>query len=362
MKRGLVFLLGAVAIVFSLTCAGIGEALSQNISRDPTEFAPYGLPLSRTTPTTVNITLHAHERVGTLDAGPDGVVDTGDDVRYNYFTFGHSADPTSGKVPGPFIRVLQGDTVNFTIVNPATNSHTHSIDLHALKATGGGATTLITAPGTTASLTAEVMHPGLFVYHCVGEGASNIPSIAHHIANGMFGMILVVPRTGGFPFRIDSKKADKEFYVMQSEVYTTQPTCCAVGDVDLGKGLLEEPDYVVFNGRAGVERTTLTFNPSGNIVTPVVMSVNLDDDVIIYFGNLGPNFTSSPHMIGDMWDREYHLGDVLSRPLRNIGTSSVPAAGTAAFAFKSMKTGLFVLVDHAVFRVAKGALGAMVVQ
>lgn len=360
-KKG-INLLGFVIIVISLTCAATGNAFSQNISRDPSDLAPYG---ATPRPNGATVTLVAHERTGTLDAGPDGVVDTGDDVRYGFFTFGHDEnDPTTGKVPGPFIRAKQGNTITFKLKNPGTNAHTHSIDLHAVMGFMGGATVLKATPGNEATLTVELMHGGLFMYHCVGEGASNIPSIATHISNGMYGMILVEPKGGGGLFKADVKKAEKEFYVMQSEFYTTAPTCCAVGSLDIGKGLAEHPDYVVFNGRAGVERTTLTFNPSGNIVTPVVMSVSKGDDVVVYFGNMGPNHISSPHMIGGMWDREYHQGDVQSKPLRSIATATVPAAGTAVFAFEVPQTpespSIFVLVDHAVFRVAKGALGLMI--
>ncbi|MGR3310423.1 MAG: multicopper oxidase domain-containing protein [Candidatus Brocadiales bacterium] len=367
MKKAVSFLLGFVIIVVSLTCTGIGVAFSQDISRAANDFTPYGLPLGRNKPATVDVTFHAHERIGTLDAGPDGVVGTGDDVTYKFFTFGHSDDPTTGKVPGPFVRVLEGDTVNFTLVNPATNTETHSIDLHAVKGSMGGAAVLSAAPGNSASFTFKVSRPGCYMYHCVGEGASNIPSIAHHIANGMVGMILVEPRKGGKWFKKDLRKADKEFYIVQMEYYLAgfdpaNPPAANPHDWDVGNVLAEHPDYVVFNGRAGVERTTLEFNPSGNIVTPVVMSVNINDDVIIYFGNSGPNLISSCHMIGEIWDREYHLADLLSKPKRNIQTTPVPAMGASVFAFRTLVEGLYVFVDHSIGRVAKGALGAMVVE
>ncbi|MBI2559730.1 MAG: multicopper oxidase domain-containing protein [Planctomycetes bacterium] len=372
-EKGHRFLMGVMIVVVSLTCAGVGGAFGQNISRDPTDFAPYGGPLGRTTPATVDIDFWAHERTGTLDVGPDGDVDTGDDVRYCYYTFGHSADVTTGKVPGPFIRVLEGDTINFTLHNPVANAVTHSIDLHAVKGFKGGASVLMAAPGADASLTFQVLQPGLYVYHCAGDGT--VLMIGAHISLGMWGMILVEPRKGGYNFRLDKKRVDKEYYIMQSEFYLSgfDPLAPVPGTycLDIAKLVSDEPDYVVFNGRAGVERTTLSPIVDGNVVSPVVITPDVFDDVIIYFGNMGPNLTSATHMIGDIWDREYTGGDVLSPPHLNVETSNVPCAENTIWAFKPLVTaaaaggvpgGINVFLDHCISHVAKGALGVMIVQ
>ncbi len=367
------FLAGLVIVVISLTCAGIGNAFSQNISRDPTDFAPYGGPLGRNVPAVVNIDFYAHERTGTLDVGPDGLVNTGDDVRYCYFTFGHSADPTTGKVPGPFIRALEGDTINFTLYNPAANLATHSIDLHAVKGYKGGASVLNAAPGGSASLTFQVLHPGLFVYHCAGTGT--VLDIGTHIAMGMWGMILVEPRKGGYQFRLDKKRVDKEYYIMQSEFYLSGfPSSAPFAGtycLDASKLLTDAPDYVVFNGRSGVERTSFTPLPGGHVASPILLTPDVFDNVIIYFGNMGPNLTSSTHMIGDIWDREYTAGDVLSPPHFNVETANVPCAENTIWAFKPLVTtaaaggvpvGINVFLDHCISHVARGALGVMIVQ
>lgn len=360
MKKKVSFLFWFAIIVVSLTCTGIGGAFGQDISRDPTDFFPYGGKLGRKKPAIVNLTLYAHERVGTIDSGPDGAIGGGDDVTYSVLTFGHSADPTSGKVPGPFIRVLEGDTLNITLDN-TLGTMTHSIDFHAIKGYRGGGTVLMASAGATANLIVRVQNAGLYVYHCVGDG--QIVNIAHHISNGMWGMILVEPLKGGYSFKLDQKRADKEFYIMQGEYYLggfdpNNPTAGNPYDWDVGKGLDENPDYVCFNGRAGVARATLA--PSN---PPVNINVNQFDNVIIYFGNMGPNHISSVHMIGDIWDRCYHQGDIVSKPQINIQTDAVPAACGAVYAFKPMVTeavgGFNVLVDHSVFRVAKGALGLM---
>lgn len=365
MKKSVILLLGFVIIAIYLVSAGIGDAFSQDISRDPTEFAPYGKPLGRTSPTTVDVTLHVHERTGTIDAGSDKIVGTADDVTYNAMTFGYSSDPTTGRIPGPFIRVLEGDTINVTL-NNTLGLATHSIDFHAIKGYRGGMTKLTAEAGKTATFSFQLLHPGLFVYHCASDGA--IVNVATHIANGMWGMILVEPKKGGKSFMRDVKNADKEFYIMQCEFYLDGDpglqTSYAPGNYGfdlLGKGLAEAPDYVVFNGRAGVSRSTIASS-----APPVNIDVNLGDNVIIYFGNMGPSLLSATHMIGDIWDREYEEGDVLSPPRNNIQTSTVPPASTVIWAFKPLvkesEGGYNILVDHAIFRVAKGALGLMHVK
>lgn len=365
MKKSVILLLGFVIIAIYLVSAGIGDAFSQDISRDPTEFAPYGKPLGRTSSTTVDVTLHVHERTGTIDAGSDKIVGTADDVTYNAMTFGYSSDPTTGRIPGPFIRVLEGDTINVTLDN-TLGLATHSIDFHAIKGYRGGMTKLTAEAGDTATFSFQLLHPGLYVYHCAADGV--IANIATHIANGMWGMILVEPKKGGKYFRNDVKNVDKEFYIMQCEFYLDGDpgltTSYTPGNYEfdlLGKGLAEAPDYVVFNGRAGVSRSTIASS-----APPVDIDVNKDDNVIIYFGNMGPSLLSATHMIGDIWDREYEEGDVLSPPRNNIQTSTVPPASTVIWAFKPLvkesEGGYNVLVDHAIFRVAKGALGLMHVK
>ncbi len=358
MKKGVRFLFGLVIIVASLTCTGIGVAFSQDISRDAADLAPYGATVQ---PNGSTITLVAHERDGTLDAGLDCAVGGGDDVIFKYLTFGHDTDPSTGMIPGPFIRVREGDTHTLRLVNPAGNAFTHSIDFHAIKGFRGGATVLMADPGSEASLEVTLNHPGLFVYHCVGDGA--LVNIAKHIAHGMYGLILVEPKKGGKWFKKDLRKADKEFYIMRGEFYVDDPTCCEPRDWDVPKLVIAHPDYVVFNGRAGVSWASGLPLPCA---PPVVMNVNVGNNVIIYLGNIGPNGVCSPHIIGDIFDREYHLADVLSKPLRNVQTTVVPAAAATVLAFKPLvattEGGESLILDHSIAGAAKGALGVMVVS
>jgi len=189
------------------------------ISRPAAAVPP---PITRTVPTTVSITLETKEVVAKLDDGQT----------YSYWTF-------DGTVPGPMLRVLVGDTVELHLKNAPGDLMQHSIDLHAVNGPGGGATATMVGPGQESKFTFKALNPGLFIYHCA---TAPIPM---HIVNGMFGMILVEP-VGGLP------KVDHEYYVMQSELYTTT----AFGtpghhEFSNAKLLDESPDYVLFNGRVG---------------------------------------------------------------------------------------------------------------
>lgn len=179
-------------------------------------------PITRDHPTKVIVDLEVRELIKPLSDG----------VEYVFWTFG-------GEVPGEFIRVRQGDLIEFHLHNYPSNKLPHNIDLHAVTGPGGGATSSFTAPGHTSIFSFTALNPGLFVYHCATA------PVGLHIANGMYGLILVEPREGLPP-------VDKEYYVMQGEFYTEG----AYGDqglqpFDLKKALNENPDYVVFNGSVG---------------------------------------------------------------------------------------------------------------
>ena len=147
-------------------------------------------PITRKSPAHVVVNLETKELNGRLADG----------VKYTFWTFG-------GKVPGKFIRVREGDTVEFHLSNHPSSKMPHNIDLHAVTGPGGGAASSFTSPGHTSKFTFKVLKPGLYVYHCATA------PVGMHIANGMYGLILVEPKEG-FP------KVDKEYYLMQSEFYT----------------------------------------------------------------------------------------------------------------------------------------------
>jgi nitrite reductase (NO-forming) len=147
-------------------------------------------PISRDHPTKVIVNLEVRELVKRLADG----------VEYTFWTFGGSA-------PGQFIRVRQHDVVEFHLNNHPSSNMPHNIDLHAVTGPGGGATSSFTAPGHSSQFSFTALNPGLYVYHCATA------PVGMHIANGMYGLILVEP-PGGLP------PVDHEYYVMQSEFYT----------------------------------------------------------------------------------------------------------------------------------------------
>lgn len=253
-----------------------------------------------------------------------------DGVEYVYWTFG-------GSVPGSFIRTRVGDEVEFTLSNHPDNRLPHNIDLHAVTGPGGGATSSFVAPGHEKTFSFKTLNPGLYVYHCATA------PVGMHIANGMYGLILVEPE-GGLP------KVDKEYYIMQGDFYTKgengEPGLQAF---DMRKAVDEDADYVVFNGSVGA----LT---GDNAIT-----ANVGETVRLFVGNGGPNLTSSFHVIGEIFDN-VHIegGDVINK---NVQTTSIPAGGAAIVDFKVDVPGTFILVDHAIFRAFnKGALGMLKVK
>ncbi|WP_255510469.1 copper-containing nitrite reductase [Flavobacterium sp. GSA192] len=253
-----------------------------------------------------------------------------DGVKYTYWTFG-------GSVPGSFIRTRVGDEVEFHLKNHPDNKMPHNIDLHAVTGPGGGATSSLVAPGHEKVFNFKTINPGLYVYHCATA------PVGMHIANGMYGLILVEPE-GGLP------PVDKEYYIMQGDFYTkgsygeqgSQP-------FDMNKAIKEEPDYVVFNGKVGA------------VAGDKAITAKVGETVRIYMGNGGPNLVSSFHVIGEIFDK-VHIegGDMVNK---NIQTTLIPAGGSAIVEFKVDVPGTLILVDHSIFRAFnKGALGMLKVE
>jgi len=287
-----------------------------DIARDPNEVPP---PIERTEPATVHIDITAKEVIAEMAPG----------VTFNYWTF-------DGKVPGPFLRVREGDTVVLTLHNDPTSLHHHSIDLHAVTGPGGGAAATMVAPGESKTITFKAMNPGVFIYHCA------YPNVANHMAHGMYGLILVEPKEG-------LPKVDHEYYVVQGEFYSKG---------SLGRGGLQlfdaqamldgKPQYVVFNGRTGGLADH--------------MQTNVGDTVRMYVGNGGVNLISSFHVIGEIMDRVFREGDLVSAPAQSVQTTLIPAGGAAAVEFTTDYPGKYILVDHALARLDRGAWGLLQVN
>jgi nitrite reductase (NO-forming) len=287
-----------------------------NISRNPTDV-----------PKTV---VYAEDGVVEVSLTTKEVIaEMADGTTFNYWTF-------DGTVPGPFIRVQEGDTVRLTIHNDETSVHPHNVDFHAATGPGGGGVATIVAPGETKMFTFKAMNAGLFIYHC----AFGNPGL--HMTHGMYGLILVEPK-GGLP------PVDEEFYVVQGEFYS------AGGMGRKGLQLFDteayldgRPQYVVFNGKTGA------------LVEG--MNAKVGDTVRIYVGNGGVNLISSFHVIGEIFDRVYREGDLTSPPAQNLQTTLIPAGGAVIVEFKVDYPGNYILVDHALSRVDRGAWGVLHVE
>jgi len=289
-----------------------------DISREPDDLPP---PIAKREPQTVRVDLLSVEVEGRLAEG----------TTFGYWTF-------NCKVPGPFIRVRVGDTIDIHLKNSGDSAMIHSVDFHAATGPGGGAAALQVDPGHEKSMTWKALVPGLYVYHCA------TPMVAEHIANGMYGLILVEPEEG-------LPRADHEFYVMQGEVYTDVPYGQhGSAEFSVEKLLNERPEYFVFNGSVGA---LTKLHP---------LKANVGDVVRIFFGVGGPNFTSSFHVIGEIFDKVYSLGGVLSPPLEGIQTVTVAPGGAVITEFKTKVPGNYTLVDHALARAERGLLGVLHVE
>jgi nitrite reductase (NO-forming) len=289
-----------------------------DISRDATDLSP---PIGKRDPQTVRVDLFSAEIEGRLAEG----------TTFGYWTF-------NGKVPGPFIRVRVGDTVDIHLKNSADSSMIHSVDFHATTGPGGGAAALQVDPGKEKSMTWKALVPGLYVYHCA------TPMVAEHIANGMYGLILVEPE-GGLP------PVDREFYVMQGEIYTDIPHGQhGSAEFSVEKLLNERPEYFVLNGSVGA---LTKLHP---------LKAKVGETVRIFFGVGGPNYTSSFHLIGEIFDKVYMLGGAQTAPLEGIQTVTVPAGGAVIVDFKLEVPGNYTLVDHALSRMERGLVGILSVE
>jgi nitrite reductase (NO-forming) len=298
---------------------GAVVATGADITRDPTDLPP---PVGDRGPMTVEVELETVEVLGQLADG----------TTFKYWTF-------NGLVPGPMVRVREGDDVHLTLKNAPGNLLIHSIDLHAVTGPGGGAAVTQVAPGSDADFTFKALKPGLYVYHCA------TPSVAHHISSGMYGMILVEPE-GGLP------PVDHEFYVMQGEIYTQQPFGTkGLAEFDHEKLLNEQPEYFVLNGAAAALASDAH-----------AMHANVGETVRIYFGVGGPNFTSSFHVIGEIFDTVYDEASLMTPPLEGVQTTLVPPGGATVVEFRVEYPGRYILVDHALSRLERGLVGFLYVE
>lgn len=311
-------LIALLLVSLPLSVAAETLPVEEAVLTDPPNVPP---PITRTTPSKVVVNLEVKEYEGQLADG----------VKYTFWSFG-------GTVPGKFIRVRQGDTVELHLANHPSNKLPHNIDLHAVTGPGGGAASTFTAPGHKSQFTFRALNPGLYVYHCATA------PVGMHIANGMYGLIYVQPET-------PLPAVDKEYYVMQSEFYTEgsfgqkglQPFA-------MQKAIDEHPTYVVFNGA------------TNSLTGERAIKAGVGQKIRLFIGNGGPNLVSSFHVIGEIFDNVYTEGGVVANQ-HQVQSTIVPAGGSSIVEFKTEVPGTLILVDHSIFRAFnKGALGMLKVE
>lgn len=277
-------------------------------------------PITRKYPAKVIVELEVLEKEMPISEG----------VTYTFWTFG-------GTVPGSFIRVRQGDTVEFHLKNHPSSKMPHNIDLHGVTGPGGGAASSFTAPGHETQFTFKALNEGIYVYHCATA------PVGMHVANGMYGLILVEPPEG-------LPKVDHEYYVMQGDFYTTgKYREKGLQPFDMEKAIDERPTYVLFNGSEGA------------LTGDKALQAKVGETVRMYIGNGGPNLVSSFHVIGAIFDQVRYEGG--SNIQKNVQTTLIPAGGAAVVRFTTRVPGSYVLVDHSIFRAFnKGALAILKVD
>ncbi|WP_370680638.1 copper-containing nitrite reductase [Comamonas sp. GB3 AK4-5] len=285
-----------------------------SVVADPAKVPPAIGPRA---PQVQKLRMETVELAGKLDDG----------TSFTYWTFDR-------QVPGPMLRARVGDTIELTLANDKSSKAIHSIDLHAVTGGHGGGEHTQVAPGQEKTITFKALNSGLFVYHCA------TPLVPQHIAAGMYGMILIEPEEG-------LSKVDREYYVMQADMYTHRPIGAKVHqEPDLDKMANELPDYYVFNGAVGALTKTHK------------LQAKVGETVRIYFGVGGPNKVSSFHVIGEIFDKVYSEA-ALNTVKTNVQTTLVAPGGATIVELKVQHPGSYLLVDHALSRTGKGAVGVL---
>ncbi len=321
--RRWIIVLSAWIIFLEMTAAAPATAAEEQLPvvEAVTAIAPnVPPPIDRKHEARVIVRLESQEYRGELSKG----------VEYDFWGY-------NGQVPGPFVRVREGDTLEFHFTNAKASKNSHTVDFHSMTGPCGAACILMTEPGKETVVQAKALNPGLYVYHCAA------PPIPVHIANGLYGLILVEPKEG-------LPKADREYYVMQSEFYTEQPAGTkGLATFSSQKGMDEHPTYVVFNGRVGA------------LMGDRALQAKTGETVRLFVGNIGPNLISSFHVIGEIFDNVYREGS-LTGPSHNVQTTAIPAGAASTVEFKTEVPGDLTLVDHSIFRINKGAVGVLHVE
>jgi nitrite reductase (NO-forming) len=243
----------------------------------------------------------------------------------------YSAWAWAGGAPGPVIHVRQGQLVKITLTNDGAIPH--SVDFHAARVAPNKAFTDV-MPGTSVSYTFRANDPGVFMYHC------GTKPVLMHIANGMYGAIVVEPPAGTLP------KADRNYVLVASEWYLDSDGLKKPAQFNMDKAHARQPDWMTFNGYAGqYVKHPLTAKPGQTVRFWVV--------------DAGPSIDTDFHIVGTILDRAWVNAGLTNAPLHNVQTVAVPAGGGGVFDVKIDKPGLYPFVSHAFAAVDQGQVGLL---
>ncbi len=296
--------------------ASMGSMSSSNASSSSSQIAvpahqTYNAqPPAAPSGPSVNITLTAEESL--LSIAPN--------VAYHAWTF-------NGTIPGPILRVRQGQTVNFTLINKGTMGH--SIDFHAAQVPPNIDYRPI-PPGASISFSFTPQYPGVFMYHC------GMTPVMDHIANGMYGAIIVDP-ANGWP-------AAQEYALVQSEFYT-QKNADGTYSLSEQKMMAMQPDFVVFNGYA-----------AQYVSAPLTAQPN--QKIRLFIVNAGPSGFSAFHVIGAIFSEYYPDGNPANHMVGNQ-TVTIPPGGGAVVELTIPEAGKYSFVTHSFAAAMSGAIGAI---
>jgi nitrite reductase (NO-forming) len=243
-------------------------------------------------------------------------------IKYDAWTFGSSA-------PGPVIHVRQGQTVNVTLHNDGPMPH--SVDFHAAQIAPNLAFSDV-LPGKSKSFSFTASTPGVFMYHC-----GTAPAFLH-IANGMYGAIIVEPK--------NMPAVDKQYVLVSSEWYLNAAGEKTPAGLDLTKAEQMTPDWVTWNGYSGQYKThPLTADPG--------------DTVRFWVVDAGPSLNTEFHVVGTVLQRAWINADLVDAPQHDIQTAIVPAGGGGVFDVKIDQPGLYPFVSHSFASVQMGQVGLL---
>jgi nitrite reductase (NO-forming) len=283
--------------------------------------------------------VHPHEQA--TDRGPEivefkltvmekEVVIDDDGTKIHAFTY-------NGSIPAPMMVVHEGDYVELTLINPATNSFDHNIDFHASTGGLGGGDLTHISPGEEVVLRFKATRPGVFVYHCA-PGGEMIP---WHVVSGMNGAIMVLPRQGlsdgaGKPLRYDKAFyiGEQDFYVPRDAngAFKTYPSAGEAFADTLAVMRTLTPTHVVFNGRVGA------------LTDKNALQAKVGETVLILHSQA--NRDTRPHLIGGHGDYVWLLGKFDNPPMKGLETWFIPGGSASAALYTFRQPGVYAYLNH----------------